>query len=1367
MSDLVGFEPPKMDWTTGPDLITRFKRFRQKCELLFEGPLKSRAPEQKCSYLLLWAGDYGLDLFNTWNLTTDQKKNISEYWKRFEEHVQPQANKILNRYYLRNLKQNGRPLDAFLTEARLLIQNCGYPDEMQDEIMRDTLVFGTDHEAVRKKCITKGNDLTYEKARDIARTEEATQAQLRAMDAPVPPTQVDSLGARQKNPIKSDMPPKRPPRDSTRCQRCGNNQHPRGQRCPASGVECFNCHNRGHFGKMCKIRKANVHEVQGGHHNQGEQGSEDPVNFPIDDATHGFFLGALSAEQPKSTPTAEQIGRSKVMTKIQLTAEPFHKPTITIVCKVDTGAEVNVISEVDYNQIFPNPAARSLRPAQLLTAYGGHQIKTLGSRQLYVHHNGNIRKATFTVTNAPGPAILGCKTCEELGLIKVNCSLVSSDEEQVHTPLTKKNLTSDFPDCFEGLGTFNMKPYHIVLDPKAEPVVHAPRAVPVHLHKMFKDELDQMVELGVIVPVKEPTEWVNSIVLSKTTNDDGIVTKLRVCLDPRDLNKWVKREHYYTKTVDEVVAQLHDAKFFSIIDAKKGYWHVPLDEQSSLLTTFNSPFGRYRFTRLPFGLIVSQDVFQKELDTALEGLPGVTGIADDNFVYGSTEKEHDENLLRLMERAREKGIKFNANKLQLKCDEANFFGHTWTSEGVKPDNKKVSAILAMKPPDNAKDLQSFLGLVNYLARYSSQLSTITAPLRELTKKEIAFVWGPEHDYAFQAVKQEISSMGVLRYFNPKADTTIQTDASQKGLGAVLLQHGQPICYASRALTETEQNYSNIERETLGVVWGLEKFNYFIYGKHCTLHTDHKPLESIFKKKLVNCPPRLQRLLIRALKYDVTVKYVKGSEVPIADALSRVTPQPCTKADQSRQIHVHHITRTLPASPIKLQQIREETAKDNTLALLRDTIYEGWPSSRSECLLPLSDFWNFREDLTIEDGIVLKCDRIVVPPTLRPDILKTIHQGHLGVEKCLLRARSTVYWPGITSDITQLVSQCEACQKHQKRTQKEPLLQPEPPCRPWERLSSDLFEHRGQQYLLLSDHYSKFPIIRKLTGTSSLAIVNHMKSIFSEHGIPSQLITDNGPQYDSREFRQFTESYGIEHITSSPLYPQSNGFAERTVQTVKNTLRKCEEEGEDPYLGILSYRTTPVDHQLKSPAELLNNRKFRTTLPTAKRALLTGIDRDHVKESLYQRQKQQAQYYNRSAGPPLPPLHDGQHIRLYDRHTKTWQPGTVKGQTCAPRSYTVESSTSGALYRRTRTQLKPDTAFSDHTSTQGLPVNHPMPCDQERGQPVEPTDDVAVTRCSPAPVTRPPEPTTMTTTGHEHGYVTRSGRVVKLNIKPSM
>ena len=160
-----------------------------------------------------------------------------------------------------------------------------------------------------------------------------------------------------------------------------------------------------------------------------------------------------------------------------------------------------------------------------------------------------------------------------------------------------------------------------------------------------------------------------------------------------------------------------------------------------------------------------------------------------------------------------------------------------------------------------------------------------------------------------------------------------------------------------------------------------------------------------------------------------MKYVKGSEVPITDALSRVTPQPCMKVDQPNQINVHYIKTTLPASPIKLQHIRVETAKDNTLALLRDIIYEGWPNSRNEWPLPLCDFWNFREDLTVEDEIILKRDHIVVPPSLRPDILKTIHQGHLRVEKCFLRARSAVHWPGIPNIIAQFINQCEACKKH--------------------------------------------------------------------------------------------------------------------------------------------------------------------------------------------------------------------------------------------------------------------------------------------------------------------------------------------------
>ena len=246
----------------------------------------------------------------------------------------------------------------------------------------------------------------------------------------------------------------------------------------------------------------------------------------------------------------------------------------------------------------------------------------------------------------------------------------------------------------------------------------------------------------------------------------------------------------------------------------------------------------------------------------------------------------------------------------------------------------------MKPPDNVKSLQSFLGLVKYLTRHSRRLATLSAPVRDLPKKDTAYSWGPEHNRAFTMVKKEVSSLGALSYYDLHAETVIETDASPKGLGTVLLQYGQPVCYASKALTKTEQWYSNIEHKALGVTCGLEKFHYFIYSKSCTIHTNHKSLKAIFKKKLSNCPVRLQGFALRALKYDVTVKYVKGTEVPVADELSRVLPQPAPPVGEFPQLDIHPITKNLPASLINLPQIHNKTANNPTISKLRNVIHEG-------------------------------------------------------------------------------------------------------------------------------------------------------------------------------------------------------------------------------------------------------------------------------------------------------------------------------------------------------------------------------------------------------------------------------------------
>ena len=322
--------------------------------------------------------------------------------------------------------------------------------------------------------------------------------------------------------------------------------------------------------------------------------------------------------------------------------------------------------------------------------------------------------------------------------------------------------------------------------------------------------------------------------------------------------------------------------------------------------------------------------------------------------------------------------------------------------------------------------------------------------------------------------------------------------------------------------QTEQNYE-YWKWALGLVWGLEKCHYFIRGKQCTIQTDHEPLEAIFRKELSSCPAKLQRFTLGALKYDVKVTYVKGTDVPIADALLRVSPQPAAANSQLPQLDIHYVTNTLSASQARLQQIWEETTNDPTLNRLRETIFRGWADKQEKCPKSLYDYWSFHEKLTFEDGLILKGDRIVVPSSPCREMLSIIHQGHLAQEKCLLRARTSIFWPSLTKDVIDLVKECDPRQRHQHQQQKQPIVQQEPPSYPWQRLNSDLFEFKGHEYLSLSDQYSKFPVIRKPTRLSSQAIVTHLKSIFAEHGITAQLVTDNGPQYSSKQFQDFTES----------------------------------------------------------------------------------------------------------------------------------------------------------------------------------------------------------------------------------------------------
>ena len=631
-----------------------------------------------------------------------------------------------------------------------------------------------------------------------------------------------------------------------------------------------------------------------------------------------------------------------------------------------------------------------------------------------------------------------------------------------------------------------------------------------------------------------------------------------------------------------------------------------------------------------------------------------------------------------------------------------------TKDGYRADPKKIEAITQMQPPENLQDLQSFLGLINYLNRFSPILADLTAPLRALCKKDTIYSWESAQQTAFNAIKKEITDAPVLAYFDVKKTSIIQADASKKGLGAVLLQDGKPVIYASRSLTPTEQNYSNIERELLSVVFALERLHQYVYGSTVTVQTDHQPLVSCWKKSVAANSPRLQRLLLRLAQYDIELQYLKGKENVIADALSRVSPQPVEDNQdrpESEAIPVHLLTEDFPADAASIADFRKATADDTTCSLLMRTVIDGWPDSRKDCHPLLLDYWTYREEISAENGLLFKGYRLIIPESLRNRCLQTIHEGHFGIEKMQLRARESVFWPKITADILQTAQGCQVCQTFSRSQQRETLMPHEVPQGPWEKLGVDLFEFGSSTYLMIVDYYSRFPIIRRMRSTTANMTIDILKQVFSEYGVPKTVMSDNGPQFGCKEFRSFARQYCFSHLTSSPRYPQSNGMVERMIQTVKQCMKKCTAAGHDPYLAMLIYRATPLTSSIPSPAELLNGRRYRALLPT--RSLQQTAHGQLVREHMVDDKDRSAQHHNKSAR-ELPPLDPQQKVYVQtDPGQGRWTPAVVT-QTPGPqqpRSYTVVTQ-AGSQLQRNRQHIKPAAETEQQPGT--TPPSAPRP-----------------------------------------------------------
>ena len=511
-------------------------------------------------------------------------------------------------------------------------------------------------------------------------------------------------------------------------------------------------------------------------------------------------------------------------------------------------------------------------------------------------------------------------------------------------------------------------------------------------------------------------------------------------------------------------------------------------------------------------------------------------------------------------------------------------------------------------PTNKSELRSFLGMTNFSSLFIKDYSSLTAPLRKLLLNENKWIWDTSHQNAFELLKNRLANNCMLNYFDSDLQTELICDGSPTGLGAILAQvdknskEKKIIAYASRSLTNAEQNYGQIEREALSILFGCNKFRIYLLGKHFNVITDHQPLVSMFNNPRSQAPFRVERMRLKLQGFCFTVHHMPGSKNP-SDYMSRhslYAKKSDLKLSKELEAHVNFIIETGNDS-VTLSDVKKALIKDEVSIKLSQAITSGnLDFKRSPVLLPFKSIF---KELSIIDGLIIKGSRIFIPSVLRNKILDAAHEGHQGIVKTKQLLRSKVWYPGLDKDVELLVHNCLPCQASILGNTREPLKMTELPSGPWESVATDFHGplSSGHYLLVVIDEYSRFPEVEITKSTSANASIPKFDKIFASYGIPLKVKSDNGSPFNSTQFENYAKFMGFNHRRITPEYPQANGLVENFNNMIEKILSTAKVENknwkQELYRFLRNYRATPHSTTGKSPAELMfQKRTFRTRLP---------------------------------------------------------------------------------------------------------------------------------------------------------------------------
>lgn len=931
-----------------------------------------------------------------------------------------------------------------------------------------------------------------------------------------------------------------------------------------------------------------------------------------------------------------------------------------ITFKIDTGADVTIITENTARQL----QIKLEKPRFQIVGADGTALRVVGESEVVIR-KGNLQiKAFVTVLEGARNNLLGKPEILRLQILK---GMVLGIQEQ-------------HPTLFGGLGQLPDE-FNINLKEGAVPyAISVPRKLPIGLRDETEKELKRMLELGVIERVEEYREWCAGMVVAPKSS--GAV---RICVDLTQLNKSVKRENFPLPRVEEMLAMIDGSQVFSKMDANSGFWQIKLNEESRKLTTFITPFGRFQFKKMPFGISAAPEFFQRQMNKVLAGLKGVLCMMDDILVYGADREQHDMRLKAALERLEQVGMTLNNEKCEFGVSRVKFLGHVISREGIEADPDKVKAIIEMKPPQCKRELKGFLGMVNYLSKFNPYLAELEKPLRDLIKKDSTWVWDCDQQDSFEKVKQAMARAPVLAKFSLGLKHRVSADASAHALGAALLQETgrgewQPVAFASRSMTGAERVYAQLEKEALAITWACEKFDFYLVGSEFEVETDHKPLVKLLgSSDLSEMPLRCQRFKLRLMRYNFKIFHTPGTKMYLADLLSRPAGGVSIKEKERGNRVDMHVDRImvakLEATDLLWKEVAERGQEDQNYKEVIKQIKNSWPEKAKSYRGRLKEYYNVRERLSTREDLVMYDERIVIPDNMCEEIVQRLHVGHQGIERTMRRAKDSVWWPRLRRDVEHYAKNCRECIKN-SLMKRQPLRVTPLPSGPWKRVATDLFNFRGRDYVLVIDFYSRWIEVMELRDQTTESVIKRLQNIFARWGFPVELVSDNGPCYGSEEFKEWLQRKGTRHITSSPRYPQSNGMAERAVRTVKESWTK----ENDKNMALLIYRNTPLESG-SSPAQLLIGRSLRTNLPRVEKS----GDSDFEERDIRLKSRMKRNYDRGHKVKELPELKEGDRVWI---KTSGDDPG-IEGKIllkCRDRdSYWVE--TDRRTVRRTRIHLR--------------------------------------------------------------------------------